>query len=488
MSLINILNLTFSYDGNPDLIFDNISLQLDTKWKLGLIGRNGRGKTTFLRLLNGDFKYKGIISASVNFDYFPFNIEDTSLKTIDVIQNILNDIKLWELNKELSLLNVSEDILYIPFEKLSNGEKTKILLITLFLKPNNFLLIDEPTNHLDMEARSSLSKYLQNKSGFILVSHDRHILDGCIDHVLSINKSNIELQSGNFSSWQHNKKLQDEFELSENEKLESNIKKLTEAARRTKNWSDKVEKTKIGNGPLDRGYVGHKAAKMMKRSKATESRMERDIEEKQKLLKNIERLESLSIKPLQYHKDILVSASSLSIFYEDRVIFDDLSFTVNQGERVCLLGRNGCGKSSILKLLLNENISFSGNLNISSGIKISYVPQDTSHLNGDLKSFIYENQIDETLFKTILRKFGFLREQFEKDISNYSEGQKKKILIASSLCQKAHLYIWDEPLNFIDVLSRIQIEELIIKYKPTMIFVEHDMSFIENVATKKINI
>ena len=488
MSLINVQNLSFSYEGNPDLIFDNISLKLDTKWKLGFIGRNGRGKTTFLKLLTGDYAYQGKISSSVNFDYFPFEILDKSLNIIDLIQNISPEIEEWQIQKELSLLNVSSEILYLPFFNLSSGEQTKILLAGLFLKPNNFLLIDEPTNHLDLEARKVITKYFQGKSGFILVSHDRHILDNCIDHVLSINKMNIELQKGNFSSWWYNKNLQDQYEKEENEKLQDTISKLTESSKRTSNWSDKAEKTKFGNGPVDRGYIGHKAAKMMKHSKTIEQRREKAIEEKQKLLKNIEKSETLAIRPQSHHKNLLVEASSLSISYDDRTIFKDLNFCIYQDQRVALEGKNGSGKSSILKVLSGENIQYDGILKMANNLKISYVPQDTSFLKGDLKDFVLERGIDETLFKTILRKLGFSREQFEKEISIFSEGQKKKILIAASLCEKAHLYIWDEPLNFIDVISRIQIEELLLKYKPGMIFVEHDISFVENVATSVIKL
>ncbi|MCL2323276.1 MAG: ATP-binding cassette domain-containing protein, partial [Oscillospiraceae bacterium] len=138
MSLINIENLTFSYDGNPDLIFENVSLKLDTRWKLGLIGRNGRGKTTFLKLLIGEYKYIGNISASTSFDYFPFDTKDDSLNTIDIVRSISPKSEDWEINKELFSLNVSPDILYACFNTLSSGEKTKVLLASLFLKPNNF--------------------------------------------------------------------------------------------------------------------------------------------------------------------------------------------------------------------------------------------------------------------------------------------------------------------------------------------------------------
>jgi lincosamide and streptogramin A transport system ATP-binding/permease protein len=149
-------------------------------------------------------------------------------------------------------------------------------------------------------------------------------------------------------------------------------------------------------------------------------------------------------------------------------------------------GKNGSGKSSILKLIYGDQIEYRGIFEKASNLEISYVPQDTSFLHSNLSEYADIHNIDETLFKAILRKLGFSRLQFEKDISNFSAGQKKKVLIARSLCERAHLYIWDEPLNYIDVLSRIQIEELLVSYKPTIIFVEHDSAFCEAIATKTV--
>lgn len=492
MSLINVTNLTFAHEGSYDNVFENVSFQIDTDWKLGFTGRNGRGKTTFLNLLLGKYEYSGKISPKVQFEYFPFHVRDKENNTLDVVSDIYPDYQHWELMRELSLLKVSEDVLYRPFDSLSNGEQTKVLLAALFLKENSFLLIDEPTNHLDMKARKLVSDYLKSKSGFILVSHDRAFLDNCVDHILSINKTNIEIQKGNFSDWWENKQRQDQFELAENEKLRKDIKRLSEAAKRTSDWSHEVEKTKNGTrnsgSKVDKGYVGHKAAKMMKRSKSMEQRQQSALEEKSKLLKNIENSESLKISQLTYHKSRLVELENVSIFYGEKAACRDIGFTIEQGERIALLGRNGSGKSSIIKLICGENIDYTGTFRIGSQLKISYVSQDTSHLQGNLTDFARSHGIDESLFKTILRKLDFSRVQFEKDISTFSGGQKKKVLIAKSLCEKAHLHIWDEPLNFIDVISRMQIEELLLEYSPTLLFVEHDSEFCKNIATKIVEL
>ncbi|WMJ82846.1 ribosomal protection-like ABC-F family protein [Oscillospiraceae bacterium LTW-04] len=492
MSLINVKNLTFAYDGSHDNIFENVSFMLDTDWRLGLTGRNGRGKTTFLKLLMGKYPFSGSISADVEFEYFPYEVAEKQRLTLEIITAMLPDIQEWEIVRELNLLKTADDLLYRSFETLSNGEQTKVLLAALFLKHNRFLLIDEPTNHLDMEARAVVGNYLRQKSGFILVSHDRALLDGCINHIMSVNKSDIDIQKGNFSSWWQNKERQDSFEQVTNDKLKKHIKRLEQTAKQKASWSDKVEKTKYAtkNSGLhpDRGYVGHKAQKMMKRAKSLENRQQSAIEEKSKLLKNIEFTQILKIQPLEYRAATLIGLEKVTIHYSGRIVCPNISFSVKCGDRIALCGANGSGKSSLLKLILNEDIPYSGNILRGSGLKISYVRQDASWLSGNLSEYAREQKIDESLFKAILRKLDFSRIQFEKDMCDFSAGQKKKVLIARSLCEQAHLYIWDEPLNFIDVYSRIQIETLLKTYQPTVLFVEHDRAFGQEIATKTVQL
>lgn len=495
MSLINVQNLTFAYDGSYDNIFENVSFQIDTDWKCGFVGRNGRGKTTFFNLLLGKYEYGGKITSNVDFEYFPFEVKDNSEYAVDIIKEKsgIEDYDYWKIQKELSLLDVSEDVLYRPFNTLSGGEKVKILLASLFLKENTFLLIDEPTNHLDVNARKAVGNYLKSKKGFILVSHDRELLDNCVDHILSINRSSIEIQKGNFSSWYENKQRSDNFEISRNEKLKKDITRLENSAKQSADWSKQIEKTKngtrIGGLRPNKGYIGHKSAKMMQRAKNSENKRKLALEEKSKLLKDIETNETLKMYPLIHYSKKFLEFNNISLFYGKKEVCDHISFEVMQGERIALYGKNGSGKSTVLKFINgDENIKFSGNFYKASNLKISYVSQDTSNLQGTLKEFSEQENIDESLFKTILRKLDFGREQFEKNMEDFSGGQKKKVLIAKSLCESAHLYLWDEPLNHIDILSRIQIEELILKFEPTMIFVEHDESFAKKIGTKIIKI
>ena len=486
MSMIKIENLTFSYPTSYDNIFENVSFQVDTDWKLGFVGRNGRGKTTLLNLLLGKYEYSGKIYSSVQFDYFPYPVADKTKFTNEIFFEIAPAAEEWELMRELSYLDVEADVLYRPFETLSNGEQTKVLLAALFCNEGHFLLIDEPTNHLDVKAREMVAAYLKKKKGFILISHDRRFLDGCVDHILSLNRANIEVQSGNFSSWMENFERQQEFEFSQNERLQKDISRLQQAAKRSAVWSERVEASKIG--AADKGYVGHKAAKMMKRSKSIEARQQQAIEQKSALLKNVETAEAIKIQPLNYHTDLLASLSNVVVCYDGISVCEPVSFEIRQGERIVLDGKNGSGKSSLLKLVVGQSIDYTGTVTLGSGLVISYVPQDTSYLCGTLSEFAQENNLDESLFKAILRKMDFERVQFEKDIKDFSGGQKKKVLIAKSLCEKAHLYVWDEPLNFIDVYSRMQIEQLITEFAPTMLLVEHDNVFRDTVASNIVNI
>lgn len=492
MSQITIQNLHFTYDGDHTPVFQELNLQLDTSWKLGLVGRNGRGKTTLLRLLAGELEGRGSIRLSQGSRYWPKPVDDSSRRTLDVLLEHVAPEEAWRLNWELSKMGLGEEVLDRPFYTLSGGEQTRALLASLFLAEGAYHMIDEPTNHLDGPGRELVAKYLRNlDQGFLLVSHDRAFLDGCVDHILSLNQTGPELVRGNFSSWFRDKEDRDRGELAQNEKLKGEIKRLERAARRTSAWSDKIEQTKYGalNSGLkvDRGFIGHKSAKMMKRAKNLEGRQQKAIQEKAGLLKNVEWADSLKLSSQHYYSDRFLEGRELAISYPGTT-GKSISFTLCQGERLCLDGGNGSGKTSLLRLLVGDEVPHSGTLFRASGLKISYVPQKADHLQGSLLSWAERQSIELTRFLTVLRKMDFSREQFERDMREYSAGQQKKVLLASSLCQSAHLYVWDEPLNYIDTYSRIQIENLIKTFLPTMIFVEHDRTFRDSIATKSVEL
>lgn len=508
MSQISINNLTFGYEGSYDYVFENVSFSIDTNWKLGFIGRNGKGKSTFLKLLLGKYVFHGSIHAIMKFDYFPYEItkHQRELPIADFMEDLKPGCELWRVVCELEKLSESAEILYRPYCTLSPGERTKALLAILFSDENDFLLIDEPTNHLDKDAREIVKKYLTTKKGFILVSHDRDLLDACTDHCLVLNRRSIEVCHGSFSVWWENKQRKDQFAIAENEKHRKEIQKLNEAANRVSGWADKNEHTKIGFNPIKqhdrclsaRSYIGAKTKKMHSRVKQMEMRIEREIEEKEGLLQDIESPIDLKLVPLTHHKKTLVDVKDYSLKYKDgkRPVFEGVSFAIAQGERIALSGENGSGKTTLIKMILQKCNSYPENIDIyeeglcevASGLIISYVGQETGGLKGDIANYCKEHDLDKSLFCTILRQLDFERSQFLKDIESYSEGQKKKVLLATSLLTPAHLYIWDEPLNYIDIFSRIQLERLILEYNPTILFVEHDVKFCEKVATKVVKL
>ena len=200
MSQIQVTDLTFGYEGSSDFVFENVSFSVDTAWKLGFIGRNGKGKTTFLRLLLGEHVFQGRISPLAVFDYFPYLLTERQMRqcALEWLEELKPGSEQWQVICELAALNVSADLLYRPFHTLSQGERTKVLLALLFSGENHFCLIDEPTNHLDQESREVVKQYLKKKRGFILVSHDRDLLDACIDHVLVLNRKRSRYRAGIF--------------------------------------------------------------------------------------------------------------------------------------------------------------------------------------------------------------------------------------------------------------------------------------------------
>ena len=496
MALIQITDLTFAYPGSFDNVFEHVSFRLDTDWRLGLTGRNGRGKTTLLRLLQGQYPHQGTITSPGEFEYFPYPIPDAALTPLELLERSFPDVPEWRFRRELAPLAVADDVLYRPFSTLSGGEQAKLLLALLFAREGRYLLIDEPTNHLDETGRALVSRYLAKKSGFLLVSHDRAFLDGCVDHILSMNRSSIEVQKGNFSSWYENKQRQDAFELAQNAQLKKEIGRLKQAARQSRAWADKVESTKIGphsakvTGEADamggRAYIGEQSRRMQQRRKNLERRQNAAIEEKSALLKNIEQAAPLKLHQLPYHTDRLALLRDVSVCYGGAPVCRGVSFCVEQGDRIALRGANGTGKTSLLRLICGEDVPHTGTVERGSRLQISYVQQDPSGLRGDLSAYAARHGLDESLFKAILRKLDFARVQFEKDMADFSAGQKKKVLLARSLCEPSHLLVWDEPLNYVDVLSRIQLEELLLEFKPAILFVEHDRMFCEHVATKTV--
>ncbi|SJZ73878.1 lincosamide and streptogramin A transport system ATP-binding/permease protein [Pilibacter termitis] len=486
MSKIELKNMSFSYGGERE-VFQKVDLTLESDWKLGLIGRNGRGKTTLLRLLTGELCCSGEIIHQMNVVYFPEKIENQNELTLFALQEI-REFEQWKLERELHLLNVDLDVLYSPFSTLSGGEKTKVLLALLFLDEQNFPLIDEPTNHLDMKSREIIASYLKNKrQGFIVASHDREFVDKIVNHVLTIEKTQLMLYKGNFSTYEEQKKRRDETEMAQNGQLKKEIVRLKKTTREKKEWSLNKEGEK--RGAADKGFIGARAARLMKKSKNLERRMEKEIEQKQCLLKEIEETRELKMNFTPSHHKSIFTVENLTLSFSEKKLFLPISFELKKGEVLAIQGMNGIGKTSLIHALLgNFQGEMTGEIHAVQNMKISYVHQEHEGNKGTLSEFAKKKKIDYEYFLNNLRKLGMEMEVFSQKIENMSLGQRKKVELAKSLTEQAELYVWDEPLNYLDVFNHVQIENVIKNFKPTMIVIEHDKRFIENVAEKVVKL
>lgn len=486
--------LTFGYDLQNEYLFDKVNLVIDTSWKLGLIGRNGRGKTTFFKLLQEQLPFSGQIEKQVSFTYFPQNVKYPEELTYYALET-LTDFEQWRIEKEMNLLQIDPAVLWRPFNSLSGGEQTKVLLALLFADDTSFPLIDEPTNHLDIKGRQQVASYLkQKRQGFIVVSHDGGFIDEVVDHILSIEKSQIVLYQGNFSVYQQQKKRQDQFELSQNEKLKKEIKRLQKTAAEKAEWSRSKEGDKYGHpkqkgsgAVYDTGFIGARAARTMKRSKTIEQRALSQIQEKSKLLKDIETSVSLRLNNQPSHHKVLFRVQDLQLCYENRPLFRPISFELKQGERIAITGVNGSGKSSLLQFLLgNFKGEMTGQVIAPSHLSISQVRQNFEDNHGTLEEFSAVHHLNYQELLTNLKQLGTKRQVFLTNIEQMSKGQQKRVEMAKSLVTPAELFIWDEPLNYLDLFNQRQLEEVIRKNEPTMLIIEHDQKFIQQVATKTI--
>ena len=525
MSKITISNMSYYYEDYYNPVYEDINLVIKTDWKLGLIGRNGRGKTTLLKLLHGVLEpTSGKINMPVETEYFPYNNECGYTLTRDIIKENVGKLKSMEdtmeaiitendesrfdeysilqeqyleldgyemeskILKELDDMRLDKSLLDREFDTLSGGEKTRIMLLTLFLRKKSFVLLDEPTNHLDEEGKEAVITYLQKKKGFIVISHDRSFLDQVIDHVLSINKSDITIEKGNYSSWKHNKDKKEEFEFRTRERLEEEIAQLERSAKSNRTWAN------IGNMQRYQ-FAGNGRANgvetYMRQAKRSEVRMQDNIDKKKQLLQNYE-----EVKPLVIHQkdDIeekcLIKVKELSFKYaeDEKQIIKGFNYEVCVGDRIWIKGKNGAGKSTLLKLF--SKVLPSEAIEYAEGLQVTMVAQEPTWRKGYIRDG-FEEKIGTMVYERFLELCDYfeLPESFlERPLETFSSGELKKVNIARALAEKNHMIVFDEPLNYMDTYFAEQLQKAILEYQPTIIFVEHDSYFGQAIATKTIQI
>lgn len=512
----SINNLVKYYGANK--IFENISFELKSGDRLGLIGQNGCGKTTLMKILLGDEEYsQGTISLRKGsklgyldqiysgdedilvIDLLRQAFEDVfKVKSkLNLVENQLKVLKGKDLDKEMenySLLmeeyeliggyDVDTNINIIcqglmiedsfrdkPFKILSGGEKTRVLLARLLLIEPDILLLDEPTNHLDIRSIEWLEEFLSEYKGSVLmISHDRVFLDKLVNGIIELESNRANIYQGNYSAYliEREIRFQEEYRIYINNK------------RKIENMERQIERYRIWGAMRDSDKMYRRAKEIEKRLDKVES-IDRPNKENNKI-----KLNNRSIKRTG---KIVLKVEALSKAFQEKKLFEDLNFTLFYKDRLCIMGDNGSGKTSLLKIILEDMDPDKGVFSLGSNVKIGYLPQNVVFENEDLSILDYfstQHSISHSQARSELAKMLFIRDDVFKKIKSLSGGEKSRLRLASLILDKVNLMILDEPTNHLDIDSREVLEDTLNDYEGTILFVSHDRYFVEKIANKML--
>ena len=493
-------------------ILDGLTFQVDSGERVGLLGPNGCGKTTFLRILTGEVhpddgeivvapnKRLGLIS-QIPVSPALYTVEDvldtafaplrqmeeemaelsrrmengesdsTLLSRYDKLSAAFQVGGGYETdtnkNKVCSGLSIPQDMRERPFDMLSGGEKTRVNLARLILEDTDILLLDEPTNHLDLRATEWLEEYLEKFKGTVLaVSHDRWFLDKVVRRVVEIQEGKAEFYSGNYSFYAVEKERRYEEKLKQYEKEQAKIQQLEKAAEQLRIWA----------------YSGND--KIFKRAQSMEKRIER-MRTTDKPKKD--RKMSVRFGEREFRGDEVLSVKGLSKGFGGRTLFDHVDLEVEGGERIALLGDNGAGKSTLIKIIMGEEEPDSGKLRRGPTVKVGYLPQiiHFDHPERTLvDTMLYDLDCTAQTARNRLASFKFRGEDVFKPVSALSGGEQSRLRLCMLMDSKINLLILDEPTNHLDIQSREWIEEAVEEYEGNLLFVSHDRYFIDRFATR----
>ena len=508
---ISVSNLVKEFEvGNK--ILNGLTFQVDTGERVGLLGPNGCGKTTLLRILTGVMDYDegdvvlapgkrlGLIS---QIPVYPagFTVEDVLATAFEPLHRMEEEMtqlatemaqgntdpavmsrydKLTaafeaaggydtqtKTNKVCNGLSIPQTMREQLFDKLSGGEKTRVNLARLILEDTDILLLDEPTNHLDLRATEWLEEYLEKFKGTVLtVSHDRYFLDKVVDRIIEIQEGRAEFYSGNYSFYAVEKERRYEEKLKQYEKEQAKIQQLEKAAEQLRTWA----------------YSG--MDKTFKRAQSMEKRIERmRVTDRPKKERKME----VRFGEREFRGDEVLTIKNLKKSFGDRTLFSDVNLEVAGGERIALLGDNGTGKSTLIKILMGEEEPDSGKLRLGPTVKIGYLPQiiHFSHPERNLvDTMLYDLDCTAQTARNRLAAFKFRGEDVFKPVSALSGGEQSRLRLGMLMDAKINLLILDEPTNHLDIQSREWIEEAVEEYEGNLLFVSHDRYFIERFASR----
>ncbi|BCE08755.1 MAG: ABC-F type ribosomal protection protein [Bacillus sp. (in: Bacteria)] len=477
-------------------ILKNIDFDISNQERIGLVGYNGAGKTTLANILSGHIKAdKGTVQTdrTLKIGYLLQSIE----YSIHDFNSILTDDeggKLYQLTSRLGLSKVqswnSERLSH-----LSGGEKLKLALAHVWKTMPDLLILDEPTNHLDLKGISWLLEELQQYRGAVLIiSHDRYFLDQSVSKILELEDGKLHTYQGNYSAYRQEKKRlyeerlhQYEVQQKQKERIESQIATL-------QNWSQKAHRDSTKQGSRsERRQLGFKeyhrvkAKKLDNQVKSKLKRLEQELE-KNKAEKPQE-AESVNFQFSSGEKrgKRIIEAKGLTKAFDGRTLFKDSHFYVKHGERIGLIGDNGCGKTTLVKMMLDAEPATAGTLWKSRSVKAAYLSQDVSDLSVDQTVAEVLNLSDRAEIanaRTILANMGIKENRFHNEIGTFSLGERTRIKLAGMILKDYDLLILDEPTNHLDLPSREQLEQTLLEFQGTIIIVSHDLYFTDQLCNK----
>ncbi len=435
-------------------LFEIDKLSINEYDKIGLIGDNGVGKTTLLKILaNLDSEYSGYIDVKTHIDFI-FNDKVTE-NNLDILNNM---------------------------NRYSPGEFQKIRLTEVLKNESSFLLIDEPTSHLDIKQKELLIENLDNRyKGYIIISHDRDFIDKTCGIIFELSQSRLNIYNGNYSFYLEEKIKREKNLKREYENYISEKNRLLRVARDIKNQSSNVKTSpkRMGNSEARLHKMGGQSnkKKLDNQVKSIESRIDHlEVKEKPKEEVKIE----LTIPDRdKIFSKVLVSQDNLNKKFKENVIFNNTKLEIQNYKRIALIGENGSGKTTLLNMIIDREVWVHPNIKIGYYSQLGeIVDYEKTILENIIESSIY----NQTMTRIILARLGFKTDEVYKKVNILSDGERAKVKLAKLLTSDFNFLIMDEPTNFLDIRAIDALEELLKNYDRPMLFVTHDISFINNIA------